>query len=608
MKIGDIINDKNKKKGSPEKADLMSPQVPSKPKRKYFWDDNTVESSSELINASPQSETQVAKSDIDNLEVKIHSQSDRSSDTVAAKTQLDQILSVTERSLGGNENESVLNQPQNSSINGVETESQRSHNKVISESFNPTTSKPTSYRTKTLRDSDAENIDSKMNSHSKFVDDEVQETKNTTKSNQKKLRTELGTELRTSNTKNSEQNAEHDSIILRTEDKTKNTTKSNQKKLRTELGTELRTSNTKNSEQNAEHDSIILRTELRTNLTPLVPYSCLSGLQLKIIDVIYYLCRKNRSRITDKISLNFLSKFVQSSPAAVQVIERRIIKKNIMFKFESKEGRGGWSRYALVDEIYNEILELDSLNKLRTELRTDIDLNSEQNVEQDCSKLGTDQRTKLRTPPSSMYVGNLNNNTIHTEQPKQSSAPIDDPWLELRDVDFSLTEQFGIRSNVIETFRKNKWAITGEQLEEHLERFVRYFTEKEFEKRREPIKNPYSFFLSSIKAISKGEPDPICDIETQFEISQKMALQNKIKSMEIRRREFEAIEKQIDHYRDSEFEHWVQGLSDEEKTQIIPPNKIAELGSGRYKILLKDYFNQTVWPEIKQNVLSVHSG
>jgi hypothetical protein len=208
------------------------------------------------------------------------------------------------------------------------------------------------------------------------------------------------------------------------------------------------------------------------------------------------------------------------------------------------------------------------------------------------------------TNPSSMYVG-INKNTIHTYEDQTGSNPTPelDPWLELRDVDFSLTEQFGIRLSVIDTFKKNKWVITRDQLEEYLDRFVRYFTENEFEKRREPIKSPYSFFLSSIKAISKGEPDPICDVKTQFEIAQQRALQNKFKEMELRRREIEAMEKQLDEYRESEFEHWAMGLSEEEKVQFVPPNKMAELGSSRHQLLLKDCFNQNIWPEIKQTIL-----
>ena len=189
-------------------------------------------------------------------------------------------------------------------------------------------------------------------------------------------------------------NSEQDLDKLRTDGITKNKTI----KLRSERRTELRTDGDVNSEHNSEQDLDKLRTERRTELTPFVPFSGLSGLQSKITEAIYILCRQNGSRVTGKLALSFLAKIVQTTPASVQVIERRLISRQIMFKFESKEGRGGWSRYSLVNAIFNEIVELEAQHKLRTELRTDGDVNSEHNSEQDLDKLRTERRTELRTP------------------------------------------------------------------------------------------------------------------------------------------------------------------------------------------------------------------
>jgi hypothetical protein len=352
-----------------------------------------------------------------------------------------------------------------------------------------------------------------------------------------------------------------------------------------------------NSQLDDNKNTISSQTSLKKLLDSHLPiWKHLGPAQGSVLILLYKKCDFN-SLETELLGKNIISNTCNISEKSVGTTIARLLRLELIHRLKGRRGVSGYMQFFFTKEVYKKMKSdgADTYQLVNTNKNT-ID-----------SQLDDELEHNKKTDPSSMYVG-INNDTIHTNENQNGHNQMAevDPWIELRDVDFSSTEQFSIRSNVIETFKKNKWVITREQLEEHLERFVRYFTENEFEKRREPIKNPYSFFLSSIKAISKGEPDPICDIETQFEILQKMALQNKIKSMEIRRREFEAIEKQMDQYRNSEFEHWVLGLSDEDKTQIVPPNKIAELGSGRYKILLKDYFNQTVWPEIKQSVLNGH--
>ena len=393
-------------------------------------------------------------------------------------------------------------------------------------------------------------------------------------------------------------NSEQDLDKLRTDGITKNKTI----KLRSERRTELRTDGDVNSEHNSEQDLDKLRTERRTELTPFVPFSGLSGLQSKITEAIYILCRQNGSRVTGKLALSFLAKIVQTTPASVQVIERRLISRQIMFKFESKEGRGGWSRYSLVNAIFNEIVELEAQHKLRTELRTDGDVNSEHNSEQDLDKLRTERRTELRTPPPSMY-SIVNKNTIHTGTENQN-PPEPDSWAELREVDFSALERWNIRNNVIESFKKNKWVVSKEQLEDHIERFARYFTEPEFEARRSKINSPLGFFLGSIKIIARGEPDPIQDVKTQIELAQEISMKNRFAEMESRKRQFETFEKQLDQYRESEFDHWLSGLSKEQQEQIVSPNKMAQFGSVSYRLLLKSYYTETIWPEFKQTILN----
>ena len=190
-----------------------------------------------------------------------------------------------------------------------------------------------------------------------------------------KLSTQPRTELRT--------NSEQTTNKLRTEHVEIAETKN---KLSTQPRTELRT----NSEQTTN--------KLRTNSS----FSQLVGLQKKIIEIIYRFCRINGEKITDKISLEFLASSSKASTAVVQVTTRRLISKGVLAKFESKEGRGGWTRYSLPDTVYKELFQFETENKLST------------NAEQMQNKLSTQPRTEPRTKSPYSSSNDLNNITTNT--------------------------------------------------------------------------------------------------------------------------------------------------------------------------------------------------
>ena len=173
-----------------------------------------------------------------------------------------------------------------------------------------------------------------------------------------KLSTQPRTELRTISEQTTNKLRTEKSITLETENK-----------LSTQPRTELRTI----SEQTTN--------KLRTNSS----FSQLVGLQKKIIEIIYRFCRVNGEKTTDKISLEFLASNCKASTAVVQVTTRRLISKGVLTKFDSKEGRGGWTRYSLPEIVYKELFQYETENKLST------------NTEQTENKLSTQPRTEPRT-------------------------------------------------------------------------------------------------------------------------------------------------------------------------------------------------------------------
>ncbi len=173
-----------------------------------------------------------------------------------------------------------------------------------------------------------------------------------------------------------------------------------------------------NLEQTKNKLSTQPRTELRTiseqttnKLRANSSFSQLVGLQKKIIEIIYRFCRINGEKTTDKISLEFLSSNCKANTAVVQVTTRRLISKGVLGKFESKEGRGGWTRYSLPDVVYKELFQLETENKLST------------NAEPTENKLSTQPRTEPRTNVPYSSSNDLNIITTNTD-PLEYSAEI----------------------------------------------------------------------------------------------------------------------------------------------------------------------------------------
>ena len=320
----------------------------------------------------------------------------------------------------------------------------------------------------------------------------------------------------------------------------------------------------------------------------------LSGNSAKIISFLALKCLESDTNIVT-ISYQMLAISIGINQGSMNTTCKRLRKSG----FFEISGPGGGEKAVRIFKLHESTLKefarislfkSSSVFELTKQLNTTRHSNS------------TQLDTSTDTNPSSMY-SIVNKNTIHTGTENQNS-PEPDSWADLREVDFSALERWNIRNNVIESFKKNKWVVSKEQLEDHIERFARYFTEPEFEVRRSKINSPLGFFLGSIKIIARGEPDPIQDVKTQIELAQEIAMKNRFAEMESRKRQFETFEKQMDQYRESEFEHWLSGLSREQQEQIVAPKKMAQFGSVSYRLLLKSYYTETIWPEFKQTILN----
>lgn len=128
----------------------------------------------------------------------------------------------------------------------------------------------------------------------------------------------------------------------------------------------------------------------------------LVGLQRAILLAVYQVCKISRSHITDPLTLEFIAAQVKTDTKSAKTTLQRLEKKGGIIRVAFKNGRGGWTKYKIPDYLYNEILNLETVNKLAT------------NWEQNGNKLATQPTTQPTTMASSS--SNINNKNTTTNE------------------------------------------------------------------------------------------------------------------------------------------------------------------------------------------------
>ena len=176
-------------------------------------------------------------------------------------------------------------------------------------------------------------------------------------------------------------------------------------KLETKPKTNLRQSTDK-LKTSAMHESHKLRTEpktkLKTNLRQSTDkletkpkFSRLTGLQKKLLLLFFDACQINGSKDTSEITIESLSTRLETPSSSIQKTIQRLEKKGFIFRKDFKNGRGGWTIYSLPTTIYQQVLEYETQDKLRTNLR------------QSADKLKSEPKTEPKTTPPSSSSSDL---------------------------------------------------------------------------------------------------------------------------------------------------------------------------------------------------------
>jgi predicted transcriptional regulator len=133
--------------------------------------------------------------------------------------------------------------------------------------------------------------------------------------------------------------------------------------------------------------------------------SALVGLQRQILIFLFTESQANRSDISSPMTLEHLVEQFGSTEKTVKNAIYRLTKKSLISRVEYKNGRGGWTRYKISKDAFQEILRNDTVSKVVA------------NRKQTVSKVPAKPEAQPEAASPVVVVSSNNLNTTNTEAP-----------------------------------------------------------------------------------------------------------------------------------------------------------------------------------------------
>jgi hypothetical protein len=132
-------------------------------------------------------------------------------------------------------------------------------------------------------------------------------------------------------------------------------------------------------------------------------FESLVGNEKNLLLLIFKECSRVGNLVSPEITLTFIHECLKISPGVAKVVIHRLVKKRLITRETSKTGRGGWIKFSIQKELYQDLRIRDSDNKEIT--------NGYQTDNKQVTKRVTEQITKAPYSSSIEFL-NINTNTI----------------------------------------------------------------------------------------------------------------------------------------------------------------------------------------------------
>jgi hypothetical protein len=313
-------------------------------------------------------------------------------------------------------------------------------------------------------------------------------------------------------------------------------------------------------------------------------FSSLVGLQRELTIFIYNECKIARSKSTENLTLDYISKTVRASTGCIKTTLQRLEKKGVLERVEHKNGRGGWSKYLMPDQHFQKILQDETDNKLAT------------NRQYTGNKLAIQPITQ---PATSQFSSSSNINktttTENAQNPNTSQTQLQMDW---QNIDLEPLFDIGItKSHLSQIASQNK--LSAEIVQDSINAFA--FDLQENDKAKKIKGDPINFFIGILR---RGTPYlPPNNYESPQDKAMRLYREN-MRAIEQRRVEAEKETISL------AFNDWFAKLTSNQKTEFLP-EMLRRNASGdkleKSKILestAKKHFEKEVWPDLRENITS----
>jgi len=327
-------------------------------------------------------------------------------------------------------------------------------------------------------------------------------------------------------------------------------------------------------------------TNLTQNLTHYkkdIPHiSMLSGIQLKLVFLVYEKCQLHRNNSTPPLSLEHICKHTNTVKGSIKTSLQRLIKSNFLIRESYKNGRSGWVKLRLPEQVYQEIINLNiTSNQTQTQHKPD-----------------TEPSTEPNTSPSVVVSSNILNKTTTNKG-----------LITLSEIDYSGLEDAGFTENHLfqierEYVQKLELALPANIVQDSINALA--FDLKHNNAAKSFKIPPVAALVGMLK---KGKPYS-SKTPDKYLSPRDEAMQEYLNAKEQRHN---AERERIQRVKKIEFEEWADQLPESELLAMAPEQpKLPGLSVNAKKRLFRKsameeaqkYFDVEIWPERKQKILA----
>ena len=278
----------------------------------------------------------------------------------------------------------------------------------------------------------------------------------------------------------------------------------------------------------------------------------ITGLQKKILLYIFFKCQKLGARTTKEISISELMNQLTTTKKNIKTSIYRLEKKNFVIRKDFKNGRGGWTKYEIPEDLYYELFKYqESLNQVESK---------------------SFRSSKLTT-----------NN--HTSSSINTTTKLSKEWLK---IDLGELSHLGFNKNHIQQI-SNLENISPEELQQAIDFFV--FDLEENNKASEIKKSPIDFFMGILRR------QGFYNAPKNYESPKDKALRIKIEQAQKQQERRQKMENELI---DVEFAEWKSNITNAEKEKIFPEEVKKSRFDAEREGYLRTYFKDNFWNEIKK--------